>query len=127
VDFFLGDDKAFVPFEKVSFSYVHNELTSENLFPSKYNFNFLRNQAIGSLYLRYGKYLTQSLTLRIEDRPYLNKVFAVLDTKFEYDLSATKSKLFLSIYNLTNTQYQYFQDILMPGIHFQAGMQFSPF
>jgi iron complex outermembrane receptor protein len=127
VDFFLGDDKAFVPFEKVSFSYVHNELTSENLFPSKYNFNFLRNQAIGSLYLRYGKYLAQSLTLRIEDRPYLNKVFAVLDTKFEYDLSATKSKLFLSIYNLTNTQYQYFQDIPMPGIHFQAGMQFSPF
>lgn len=127
VEFYLGHDKKYAPFEKVTFSYVHNQLTSQNPFPSKYNFNYLQNQAFGTLYLRYSKYLTQSLTLRIEDRPYLNKLFAVLDTKVEYDLPISKSKLFVAIYNLTNTNYQYFQDIPMPGIHFQAGIQFSPF
>ena len=125
LDFWLADDsKTYSPLEKVSFSYVHNELTSETAYTTKYQFNILRNQAIGSLQLRFGKHLTQTLTLRIEDRPYLNKVFALVDTKFTYDLPVTKSTFFLSIYNLTNTQYQYYLDIPMPGIHFQAGIQF---
>lgn len=121
----LKDKIGAAPIESIQFSFAHNQFSLDSNQNARYSFSLLQNQFIAHIFLKISKKIHQTLSIRIEDRPALGKVFALLDTKFIYDLPIKNTSFFLTIQNLTNTKYEYFTGLPMPGINFQSGFRFS--
>lgn len=113
------------PIHSFAINYAYNNFDIDSIQNTRYSFQLLRHQLTSSLTLKLHNRLTHTFSLRVEERTNINYPYAILDSRTQYHFKGIPASLFIDIRNITDTDYEFFNGLPMPGIHFNSGLRFS--